>query len=246
MRISVLGTEFNNITLTEARKMAEHLIVSEGKGYIVTPNPEIVMMCRKDPELQKIVNDAFLVLPDGIGIILGARILGRPLKEKVAGIEFAEAVICGCAKKGHTVYLLGAKPGVAEMAAESLKAKYPGLKIVGTADGYFKNDEPVIDEINSVRPDVLFVCLGAPRQEIWMSRNISRLDVHLAAGLGGSLDVFAGIAQRAPEKWRNMGLEWLYRLKKEPRRIGRMMKLPAFLIKVVWRRIFYGDDKWES
>ena len=242
MRISVLGTEFDNITLDEAEKAAEYLIGSGGKGYIVTPNPEIVMMCRKNVDLQSAVNGASLVLSDGIGVILGSKILGKPLKEKIPGIDFAENIIRSCSGSGRTVFLLGAKPGVAEKAAEKLTEKYPGLIVAGTSDGYFKNDEPVIEKINFVRPDVLFVCLGAPRQEIWIARNISHLNVHLAAGLGGSLDVFAGVVERAPEKWRAKGFEWLFRLLKNPRRIGRMMRLPAFLAAVVWRRVFHGGN----
>jgi len=240
MRVDVLGTAFDNITLTEALASADKLISENGRGYVVTPNPEIVMLCRSNAELSEAAAGAHLVLPDGIGVIYGAKILGRPLKGRVPGIEFGEALIASCAETGRTVYLLGAKPGVAEKAAENLKAKYPGLSVVGTADGYFKDDEPVIEKINAASPDVLIVCLGAPAQELWMKRNIGKLDTHIAVGLGGSLDVFAGIVERAPEKWRKLGLEWLYRLLKEPRRIGRMMKLPQFLILVIFRRLFCG------
>ena len=143
MRIDVLGTEIDNITLDEAAFAAEKLIEDGGRGYVVTPNTEIVMMCRNDPALARIVRDAFLVLPDGIGVVYGSKILGRPIKGKVAGIEFGEELLKRCAEKGKTVFFLGAKPGVAEKAAENLKEKYPGLNIVGTNDGYFKDDEKV-------------------------------------------------------------------------------------------------------
>lgn len=207
------------------------------KSYVVTPNPEIAWLCHKDEKFKNIVNDAFLVLPDGIGIIYGAKILNRPLKSKVAGIDYASALFEKMRNTGKTVFLFGAKPGVAEKAAENLKEKYPGLIISGTNDGYFKDDKPIIEKINSARPDLLLVCLGAPKQEYWMANNLDKLDVKLMAGLGGSLDVFAGVVERAPEIWQKLGLEWLHRLLKDPKRIKRMSILPAFLFSVMWQRI---------
>jgi len=140
-------------------------------------------------------------------------------------------------ESGRSLFLFGSKPGVAEKAAENLSAKYPNVKIVGTNDGYFKDDEPIIEKINAAKPDLMLVCLGAPKQEKWMQANAHRLDVGIMVGAGGSLDVFAGVVERAPEAWQKMGLEWLYRLLKEPKRIGRMMKLPKFLFAVIFSRI---------
>ncbi|MGM9522527.1 MAG: WecB/TagA/CpsF family glycosyltransferase [Oscillospiraceae bacterium] len=237
MRTDVLGVGFDNVTMEEAVARAEALIASPETGYVVTPNPEIVWACRKNEELKAAVSGASLVLPDGIGVIYGARILSRPLKEKVPGADFAERLFEKMAEKGQSVYLLGAKPGVAETAGKNLTEKYPGLKVCGTADGYFKEDGPVIERINASAPDLLLVCLGAPKQELWMSRNAERLNVRLMAGLGGSLDVYAGVVQRAPESWQRMNLEWLYRLIKQPSRFRRMLKLPAFLFAVIWQRI---------
>ena len=136
------------------------------------------------------------------------------------------------ADEGKALYLLGAKPGVAEQAAKNLVEKHPGLRIAGTHDGYFKEDGPIVEDIHRSGADVVFVCLGAPKQELWMARNAAATGAHLLCGLGGSLDVFAGVVERAPEFWCNHGLEWFYRLCKEPRRIGRMMKLPLFLVHV--------------
>ena len=240
MRKDVLGTEFDDITLSDAVDKSLQLIASGGRGYTVTPNPEIVMACRKNPALADAVKDAFLVLPDGIGVVIGSKILGRPLSGKVAGIEYGETLLSRCASEGRTVFFLGAKPGIAEKAAENLMAKYPGLNIVGTNDGYFKDPAPIIEKINSLSPDVLFVCLGAPAQELWMRENVKKLNIRLALGLGGSLDVFAGTVRRAPEFFVNHGLEWFYRLIKEPWRAKRMLKLPEFLILVVLHRLFYG------
>lgn len=232
MRIDVLGVGFDNLTIAEAVEQGMKLLHSEGAHYVVTPNPEIVEICRENPEAKEAINGADLVLPDGIGVIKGAAILGTPLKERTPGIEFAARLMERMAGEGMSLFLLGAKPGVAEQAAEKLSATYPGLKIAGTHDGYFKEDAPVVEAIAASGADCVFVCLGAPKQEFWMKKNGSATGANLLCGLGGSLDVFAGVVERAPKFWCDHGLEWFYRLCKEPKRIGRMMKLPLFLIHV--------------
>ena len=232
MRIDVLGVGFDNLTLEEAVEAGMDLVHAPGAHYVVTPNPEIVEVCREDPAVMDIVNRADLVLADGIGVIKGAAMLGTPLKGKVPGIEFAAGLLGKLAKEGRSVYLLGAKPGVAELAGKRLSGQYPGLKIAGTHDGYFQEDAPVVEDIRASGADVVLVCLGAPKQEKWMAKNGADTGAHLLCGLGGSLDVFAGVVERAPKFWCDHGLEWLYRLLKEPRRAGRMMKLPLFLVHV--------------
>lgn len=232
MRINVLGVGFDNLTMDEAVSQGIQLAASEGCHYVVTPNPEIVEICRENAEACAAVNGAALVLPDGVGVILGAKMLGTPLKEKTAGIEFASRLMEKLAEQGKTLFLLGAKPGVAALAAEKLPKQYPGLHIAGVQDGYFKEDGPVVEAIRQSGADVVFVCLGAPKQELWMARFGPATGAHLLCGLGGSLDVFAGVVERAPAFWTEHGLEWFYRLCKEPRRLGRMMKLPLFLVHV--------------
>lgn len=237
MRIDVLGVGFDNITMDEAVNRALELINKRKAAYVVTPNPEIVMLCRENSELKRAVTGADMVLPDGIGIIKGAEILKTPLADRVPGIDFAQELFGQLAERGGSLFLFGAKPGVAELAAEKLRSSYPGLDICGTNDGYFTDDAPIIEKINASRPDFLLVCLGSPKQELWMEKNRGSLDVGLMAGLGGSLDVLSGTVERAPESWRKLGLEWLYRLMKEPSRIGRMMNLPKFLIAVIKERL---------
>lgn len=232
MRINVLGVGFDNLTMAEAVAEGQRLLNTEGAHYVATPNPEIVEICRLDPAALAAVNGAALVLPDGIGVIRGAAMLGTPLKEKTPGIEFAEGLMGKLAEEGKSLYLLGAKPGVAEEAGVHLSARYPGLKIAGTHDGYFQDDAPVVEDIQRSGADCVFVCLGAPKQELWMAKNGAGTGARLLCGLGGSLDVFAGRVERAPEFWSRHGLEWFYRLCKEPRRIGRMIKLPLFLVHV--------------
>ncbi len=237
MRVEVLGVGFDNVTMDEAVARGMELL-SSGRGeYVVTPNPEIVMCCAEREDVKSAVNGASMVLPDGIGVIYGAKILGTPLREKVPGADWALRLFGEMAKAGKSVFLLGAKPGVAEAAGKRLAGEFPGLVIAGVNDGYFKDDGAVIEKINAASPDLLLVCLGAPKQELWMAENREKLNVRLMAGLGGSLDVYAGVVQRAPERWQKMNLEWLYRLMKEPRRIGRMMKLPQFMICVLGEKL---------
>ena len=232
MRIEILGVGFDNVTLDQAEAEGVRLMDTPGAHYVATPNPEIVEVCREDPAARAAVNGAALVLPDGIGVIRGAAMLGTPLKERVPGIEFAARLLERMAGEGLSLYLLGARPGVAETAAERLKAQYPGLRIAGVHDGYFREDGPVVEEIRKSGADAVFVCLGAPKQELWMAKNGPATGAKLLCGLGGSLDVFAGTVKRAPKFWREHGLEWFYRLCSDPRRLGRMMKLPLFLVHV--------------
>ncbi len=234
MRIDILGVGFDNYTMEELVEKGTEFLHSDGCHYVVTPNPEIVETCRENEEARRAVNGADLVIPDGIGVIYGAKILKTPLKERTPGVEFGEHMIEKCAQLGKKVFFLGAKPGVAEVAAENMKKKFPGLTVCGTHDGYFKEDGPVAEAVRAAGADLLFVCLGAPKQELWMEQYGEATGAHLMMGLGGSLDVWAGTVQRAPEFYIRHNLEWFYRLIKNPSRAGRMMKLPLFLIHVVF------------
>ena len=232
MRINVLGVGFDNMTVEQAVAEGVRLMSTPGAHYAVTPNPEIVEICREDPDANRAVNGADLVLADGSGVIYGAKMLGTPMKGRVTGIGFAQGIMAQMAGNGKSLFLLGAKPGVAEKAAHNLMREYPGLRVAGTHDGYFREDGPVIEEIRASGADVVFVCLGAPKQEKWMMANGEATGAHLLVGLGGCLDVFSGEVQRAPEVFQKLGLEWLHRLMKNPSRFGRMMKLPLFLVHV--------------
>lgn len=230
LRIDVMGVTFDNVTMDQAIGKAAKLLPERKSAYCVTPNAEIVWEAMHDDAFRSLVNHADLVLPDGAGVVLGAKILERPLQGKVAGIDFADRLAGHLSKTGGRLYLLGSKPGIAELAGENLKKKYPGLIVCGTADGYFKEEASVVEKINAAAPDVLFVCLGAPKQENFMVRHQKELSVGLMIGLGGSLDGFAGTVKRAPQWMIRCNLEWLYRLLKEPRRLGRMMRLPKFVL----------------
>ena len=237
MRTDILGVGFDDLTLEEAAAAGASLVEDQGFHYAVTPNPEFLLAARKDQPFRQALLDADLVLADGVGVVYSAKLLGRPLKGRVPGIEFAQALMGWMAKHGKRLFLLGAKPGVAELAAANLRDRYPGLILCGTHDGYFKEDKPVVQAIRESGADVVFVCLGAPKQEFWMAKHGPATGAHLMVGLGGSLDVFAGVVERAPEGFQKLGLEWLYRLMKEPKRFGRMAKLPLVLVYALAGRI---------
>lgn len=240
MKINVLGVRFDNVTPEEALVRGAQLMEQPGFHYVVTPNPEFVLAAEKDKEFQDVLNGADLVIPDGIGVIYSAKLLGTPLKSRVPGIEFSAGMLAHMDKVGGRVFLLGAKPGVAEQAAANISKDYPNLIICGTHDGYFKEDAPVVQAVKEANADLLFVCLGAPRQEKFMAKYGSEMGVKLAMGLGGSLDVYAGVVERAPESWQKCNMEWAYRLVKEPKRFGRMAKLPLVLIKSALIRLSGG------
>ena len=238
-RVSILGTGIDEISKAGAVDFAYQCFEHRRGAYVVTPNTEIVLAARKNRALRAALDAAALSLPDGAGVLIASRILKTPIAERIAGIDFAEALLARMEKQGKSVFLLGAKPGVAERAAEALRESCPGLVIAGTEDGFRgMNDEAaLIGRINARSPDLLLVCLGSPKQELWMHRNAPRLKVGLMAGLGGALDVFAGDVKRSPEILRKCGLEWLYRLLLQPRRIGRCLALPLIVPAAIAERI---------
>lgn len=227
--INILGVYVNKITMKEALLRSESFF--DGKPHLVfTPNPEIILECEKDSGLTDIINSADLLLPDGIGIVIASKILGVGLPERVSGYDF----LCGLFEKyrDKKFYLLGSKPGVSEKAMDNLKKQ--GINVVGCHDGYFKDDSEVISDILEKSPDILAVCLGAPKQEKWIFEHKDELNVPISICGGGSLDVLAGVVKRAPAIYQKLCIEWLYRMVKEPRkRIPRILKLPVFVKDVV-------------
>jgi len=230
-RILVRGVYFDDVDMNEAVQICRDLFYAGGKPKIIhTPNAEIVQLCVEQPEQYDLINGADLIIPDGAGVILAAKILKTPLvKGKVAGIELGENLIKLSAELGWKVFLYGGESGVADLAAEKLTAKYPNLIICGTNDGFEKDNDAVINKINDSEAEFLIVCIGMFRQEQWMRDNIDRLNVKLMVGLGGSIDGYAGIVKRAPKILLKLNLEWFYRLLQEPSRLRRMMKLPKFI-----------------
>ena len=237
MKIDVMGLKFDSMTMDEALSRAEALLRGEKAAYVVTPNAEIAYEALHDVQLREMLNGADLMLPDGAGVVLASKLLRTPVKQKVAGVDFAAGLLGILERNGQSLYLLGGKPGIGELAAQKMLEAHPQLRIAGIADGYFQDEAPVIAKINSSGADALFVCLGAPKQERFMVQHRQELHVHLMAGLGGSLDAFAGTVQRAPAWMIRLNLEWLYRLIREPKRFRRMLRLPKYLWAVMLKRI---------
>ena len=229
MKINILGVAFDALTLGEAEERADALLCSGAGGYIVTANPEIVLRCREDAAYAAAVNGAKLVLADGVGDLCAARILGTPLPGRVAGADLVPRLLARLAERGGSVFLYGARPGVAERAGESLQSACPGLRIAGTENGYISDETALLEALEREKPDLLLLGLGAPRQELWMAENRQRTPA-VMIGVGGLLDVFAGDIPRAPEAWQRLGLEWLYRLLRAPRRFKRVIRLPKILL----------------
>lgn len=237
MKIDVMGLKFDSMTMDEALSRAEALLRGEKAAYVVTPNAEIAYEALHDVQLREMLNGADLMLPDGAGVVLASKLLRTPVKQKVAGVDFAAGLLGVLERNGQSLYLLGGKPGIGELAAQKMLEAHPQLRIAGIADGYFQDEAPVIAKINASGADALFVCLGAPKQERFMVQHQQELHVHLMAGLGGSLDAFAGTVQRAPAWMIRLNLEWLYRLIREPKRFRRMLRLPKYLWAVMLKRI---------
>lgn len=233
-KINIRGVYFDSVSLDGAVEILLSNLENGKQTALYTPNSEIVQSCIDSPELFEVINSGELIIPDGIGVVKAGRILGTPFEHgKVAGIEVGEELIKRVAGTEYKIFFLGGKPGIAETATDSLREKYGDITFVGCADGYFdktgEQNNEVIEKINNSGADILYVCLGAPTQEKWIFNNRNRLpNVKLMLALGGSLDGYAGVVKRAPKIFIKLGLEWFYRLLCDPKRIGRMMKLPKF------------------
>jgi N-acetylglucosaminyldiphosphoundecaprenol N-acetyl-beta-D-mannosaminyltransferase len=235
VRFAVLGVQIDAVTMAEAVRTAEGFIAAGGPHLVATANAEMVMAAGQDAELKRVLDGADFVVPDGAGVVWAARHLGHRMPERVAGFDLAQALLARAAEKGWRVYFFGGAPGIAARASEAAVARWPGLAVAGVRHGYFAPGESaaIVDEIKASRPDILLAALGVPKQEKWLAANAAELAVPLAMGVGGTFDIMAGAATRAPLWMQRAGLEWLYRLGREPRRIGRMMALPRFVLRVL-------------
>ena len=242
MRIPVLGVSFDALTLDQAAESAAELLRAGNGGVIATVNPEILLRCRKDPRLAECVGHADLVLADGIGVVIASRILAAALPERVTGADLTLRLLDRLSENGGSVFLYGAKPGVAERAAAMLIRTYPGLRVTGVENGYDPDGQTVCRHIERSGADLVLVGLGAPRQERFMDEHRSRLRA-VMIGVGGLLDVLSGDVPRAPERLQRAGLEWLYRLWRQPQRIGRVAKLPQVLVLAAAERWKNGTPK---
>jgi len=239
--MEILGVKIDNVTYQQALEKARGFIEIGGKHYIVTPNPEIIVKAQKDKEFKEILNKADMSVPDGIGLVFAAALLGKSLPERVTGVDLLEGLVALAEEHGYSLFLLGGREGVAEGASKKLKIKNEKLKIVGAQEGprldndgrpkdnsETAGDKRVIEKINQAVPDVLVVGFGAPKQEKWIARNLPHLSVKLAIGVGGALSYISGEKRRAPGWAQRLGFEWAFRLVKEPSRFRRQLAIPYF------------------
>lgn len=236
----ILGVPFSTRGFDETVAELVSRILEGRRTHVVTANPETVMIAKENSSFRSILKQAYVV-PDGIGIVYAAKWLGLPVYERVTGVELLEALMKQANHYGWKVYLLGASPDVNQRAADRLARDYPNASIVGCHDGYFTADEEqhIAEEIASLKPDLLFVAMGVPKQELWIAKHWPLLDTALVMGVGGVFDVLAGKVKRAPIIWQKLHLEWLYRLLKQPGRWRRQLSIPRFVATVLlskWRK----------
>ena len=233
-RLEILGIGIDRIDSNEALRQIGQFIASGTPHQIVTANAEIIYQASKNEKMKNVINAAQMVTADGSGVVWASRQLGQPLAQRVTGIDLVNSICEQSAKDKWKIYILGSAPGVADTAANNIRDKFPGCNIVGTHHGYFNEQEEVqiIAELEQLQPDVLFVALGAPKQEYWIADHIQQLNIPVAMGMGGSMDVLSGNVKRAPKWMQKMSLEWLYRLLIQPTRFKRVLALPKFMLAV--------------
>ena len=229
--IEILGIKVDNLTREEALLRLEGYVALGGPHQVVTINPEFVVMAQDDSDFRAVLNNAVLGLPDGVGLTMVARLLGNPLRERIPGVDLVREIAGLSAGKGYRLFFLGGAGGVAEAAAERLRLECGTPIEVRTYAGSPAQEEEdhIIDLILQASPLFLFVAYGAPPHDLWISRNLHRLHVPVCMGVGGSFDYISGSVRRAPRCMQRMGLEWLFRLAREPWRCRRMLRLPRFL-----------------
>lgn len=237
--VDIVGIPVDAINMAEAIEKIKQFLNEEKVHTVYTPNAEIIYAAQTDSELKAILVDADLLVADGAGVVLASKILGVNLPEKVSGIDLVRNSFNIKIDRKIKYFFFGSKPGVAETARDSLLRAYKNIEVVGCRNGYFsKENEPeIIEQINSSNADILLVALGAPRQEKWIQEHKAELKTKICIGIGGSLDVYAGVLKPAPEILRRNGFEWAYRLYKEPWRFKRMLNLPKFVMFVVGVRL---------
>ena len=237
--LSILGVKVHSLTTEQALGLVRRYMAEPRLHQLATVNPEFVMKAQRDAAFRQTLNKADLCLPDGIGLLVAAKWLGHPLPERVAGSDFVYQVAEEAANNGWRLFLLGAAPGVADQAAGVFQSLYPDLEIAGTYPGSpaLEENDALVARVNESKADILYVAYGAPAQDLWIARNAETLEnVRLAIGVGGSLDFVTGSVVRAPHWIQRFGLEWFYRLVREPWRWRRMLALPQFAYRVLMSR----------
>ena len=234
-RVDILGVPVDCVDMQGAVAVIEEMVAGDHPQYVIAVNPEKVVKAWQDPELLAQLQGAGLLIPDGIGVVIGTRLLNSARMSRVPGSELMPEICKRAAEKGYRIFLFGADPIVNQRAREVILERYPGIQIVGNHDGYVTDEDMpfIIDEINASGAEILFIALGSPKQELWMKKYLGYTDVKVCQGVGGTFDVIAGKGKRAPLIFRKMHLEWFYRLLSNPRRLLRQTALPKFMMAVL-------------
>lgn len=233
-KVDILGIPFVNTTKAQfVQKLDEHLVNQE-KAFVVTANPEIVMKAREEEQYKKVINQATYITADGIGIVKAAQLLNKPIPERVTGYDTMLDLLQLAEEKQYSIYLLGGQQETLDKALQKIQSNYPKIRIAGHHNGFFDwNNHTIQKEILLTKPDLIFVALGVPKQEMWIAQNLPAFEKGVCLGVGGSFDVIAGTVERAPQIWQKANLEWFYRLIKQPSRWRRMLALPRFGLKIL-------------
>ena len=235
-QVTILGVQVDQVSMAQTMDRLREFLRSGRPHFVITADASGIVQAQTDEEYRALYSQADLVTPDSVGVLWAAKRQGTPLSGRVSGVDLVDRLCAESAQTGHRIYFLGAAPGVAELAAERMRAVHPGCQIVGTRDGYFsRDDEPKIaSEIAETKPDVLFVAMGIPRQEKFILAYQETIGAKVAMGVGGSFDVFSGKVKRAPIAFQRLHLEWLWRLLQNPAKIAKVKLLPEFVWRV-WR-----------
>lgn len=233
-RTRILGVPVDAVDMESALQQVQRMMAGDDNNLVFAVNPEKVMAAQRDPGLLEALEQASMLVPDGIGVVLAARLLAGIRMKRVPGSDLMPEICRLAATRKQSVFLYGAKPGVAEQAARVLQSRYPGLTIAGTQHGYLADDEidTFLQKINNSGASALFVGLGSPRQELWLTRFKSRLNVRICQGVGGTFDALCGNPKRAPRWVQSLYMEWLHRLVLQPNRAQRQSALPAYVMAV--------------
>ncbi len=232
-RINFWGFPVDNLSLREALQETEEFIKSRKPHQHIAINVDKIIKMRKDPQFRKTITSCDLITIDGQPLIWVSKLLGRPIKQRFGGLDIMNGLIPRAADKGYKVYFLGARKEVVKKVVEHYKLKFSSLRIVGWRDGYWETskEEKIVTEIKNVKPDILFVAISSPKKEVFLQKYLRKMNVPFVMGVGGAFDIIAGVTKRAPKWMQKYGLEWLFRLYQEPRRLWKryLVQDPVFV-----------------
>ena len=243
-KVNVLGINIDKLTESECTEVIRQALKEKKNKRIFTPNTSIVLSTLKDKEKARLINSADLLIPDGIGLVQASRILNDPLPQRITGIDMGEKILEIANKECLSLFLLGSTKKNVSAAADNIRDKYRNIKVCGIHHGFFdinsEYNQKLIKAISSKEPDIIFVCMGYPKQELWIDQNSHKIpSLRLSIGLGGSLDVWSGKVKRAPVIFRKLNMEWLWRMIIQPQRLKNLSDIPCFYYYILKQKLYF-------